>query len=353
MTHLHSEICIGNPEGILPDELFIAWLLRRNSREGRPIKPITDAWVGGFPELSRPMLGWRVVLKRGLKTIDQAWSFSSDAANLVAANHSIVPIYTANTSRGIVDSMARLLDGTGDNNSRLVQDLEYIRNRPSYGRIQYCAACCREQINQYGIHYYKREWAIPYVRCCPIHREWLRSPKCHCDEGRERPSLMARFLATRCSDCASDLFQSNPEHPSAHALKVSSWFSDWLRDPLPYMGPSKIQHCIEQTTSRLKFLDIGPLRFHRCGMYCDVFSCTDRVDWMFDYGGVLNVNSVAHTMRGFRNSCGIPAFLTFWLPVILAFDTYAEFRHVLNAAPAARSCNSLLGLGTNIASSIY
>jgi hypothetical protein len=111
------------------------------------------------------------------------------------------------------------------------------------------------------------------------------------------------------------------------------------------MSPSKIQRCIEQTIDRLVSSDIEPLRFHRCGMYCDVFSCTDRVDWMFDYGGALNVNSVAHTMRDFRNSCGIPAFLTFWLPVILAFDSYAEFRNIVDSLPRPRSSDTFLAFG--------
>ena len=315
---------------LFPHESLAGYFVRRRLIEGRDLRPVLSAFVDRIPALARTFLGWRVVPRSTAGTETVLRRFSSSRARDLACHHTIAPMYQPTLGPDVVRTMGSIFELPGAPASpRRSSVLNAIRNRPTCGRVQFCPSCFKLQVRQFGMAYYRREWSIPYVRNCTIHAEPLLRVGCpHCG-GNDKGADLSRNFEQYCQRCSADLWESGGHLPSEAYLRTDTWFGNLLRDPLPFLAPQDREYCFQAAADRLNGRRLDVQSGHRCTNECDRFACTERLGWMLDRRGRVNGQSLIHHLSWNTSYMEVPVFLLFWLPIIHAFGTVAEFRSFL------------------------
>lgn len=315
---------------LLPQESVIGYLFRRNICEGRRIEPLVSAFAGRYPELLKPLIGWRVVPKITSANSKHVQRFSMGCGESLGFHHTIAPIYQPLIGPDIIPAMGRLFEKPGRVASYYrSKATRTIRTRPTYARIQYCRQCFQEQIAEFGTPYIRRDWTIPFVRNCAKHEVPLSRFRCDDCGGKEKPSDLNRMLEQYCRHCASNLWRPDDSPAPEESMRVDRWLSDMLRRPLPYLNRRSREICICMAKERLERTPVYLDARHKCTNECDERSCIERLNWFLDKTHRLDPRSAAHTMRMEHGSRGSSPFLLFWIPIIHAYGKLSNFEACL------------------------
>ncbi len=209
--------------------------------------------------------------------------------------------------------------------------LEQIRKHPAHVRIRFCPACFRDQIAEFGVAYYRRSWAVPYIKNCVQHRTPLQGVGCpHCG-GNDGIGDLRRNLEQFCRNCDADLWVAPKTRPTAFSLLADTWFEDLLTNPLPYLTHRITRRVLGTVAEILDGRCFPGEMDHRCDRECDPFSCTERVNWMLNMVGEVDSRFLLTRAGRDTNYVGVPPFLLFWLPTIVAFRMVERLRPFLES----------------------
>ena len=309
------------------------------------MKPIHDALVARCPELTKKFFGWRIVPKINRQNWKFIKRFSTEEARTLATDHSFAAIYQPTVHPGVVVAMGRLFEYSETiGKTCRPKEVERVCYRPTSARVRYCPRCFHEQVAKFGVAYYHRQWAVPYIRSCTFHKEPLLGIACPFCGGNDGVADLSRNFEQHCRRCSADLWQPRGNLPTDTSLRTDAWFDDLIRHPLPYLSPQHRARYFQMAADRLDGCRLDVDTSHRCTNDCDEFSCTERLEWMLDRSGRVNGQSLVHYLQWNRRYMGIPVFLLFWVPIIHAFGKVAKVRSFLveNGIDADFGTNSAL-----------
>ncbi len=300
------------------------------------MKPVHDALVARCPELSKKFFGWRIVPKLNRQNWEFIKRFSKEGAQFVATNHTSAAIYQPTVHPGVVAALGRLFESSETTSKTFrPKELEPIRYRPTYVRVRYCPRCFHEQVAKYGVAYYRRQWEVPYITNCTVHREPLLGIGCPYCGGNDGVADLSRNFEQHCRRCSADLWQPRGLRPTDTSLRTDAWFDELIHHPLPYLSIEQRTQCFQMAADRLDGGRLDVDTSHRCTNECDDFACPERLQWMLDRSGVVKGQSLVHHLQWNKRYMGIPVFLLFWIPIIHAFRTVANFRPLLDEGTLA------------------
>ena len=330
----------GDSLSLMPEEYVSGYLLRRAWAEGADQRRIRSALFGRTPALTSKYVGWRIVPNLDRENCVDVSIFSEAEALTIARSHSTAGVYLPTTHPDLLTSMAKLFErGSRTNSRNLPVGLEQVRKHPAHVRIRFCPACFRDQIAEYGVAYYRRSWAVPYIKNCLRHRIPLQGVGCpHCG-GNDGIGDLRRNFEQLCRNCGADLWIVPKTRPTAFSLLADTWFEDLLTNPLPFLTHRDTRRLLGKVAEALDGCCFSDEMDHRCVRGCDPFSCTERVNWMLDIDGKIDGRFLIGRADRDTNYSGVPPFLLFWIPVIYVFGTLANLRQFFSEDGRARDGN--------------
>lgn len=329
---------------LLPDESASGFLLRRAIASGSDLGALRSGLIRLFPDFRRSMVGLRVVPRITTKNAVSLQRFKFGLGDDIGRLHTVAPLFEPLMGPDVSLAMGRLYEERRCEPAYyMTASLWPVQSRPTYSRLQYCPACFRAQVREFGTAYLRREWNIPYLRHCPQHKIALCGIGCpECQEGDVLWRIGHLFQQV-CPTCSSDQWRGNETRSEPFPLAVSQWFSDMLRQPVPHLTQEGIDSCIEITVERLGNESVYMCKDHRCTDLCEEVACVERCHWMASQSGRLLPDTVRHLMEIRISRQGTSPFLLFWLPIICAFGELSRFTAALGETLAgshhANSCS--------------
>lgn len=147
-----------------------------------------------------------------------------------------------------------------------------------WSELKFCPDCFKAQIQQYGYNWLLRDWNLPLVECCSVHKKILISYQCLCRK-ISSVSLLSNLFSGLCNKCYCDVWLSNePKRASRKQSQIEKWVSELASMPAFYLTNAAQRRLLEvvftrvnvsSRSERLRVEAVANTYFHHLKSYKD------------------------------------------------------------------------------------
>jgi|GEM_PF-3713938 len=125
-------------------------------------------------------------------------------------HHTLLPLYRSTMPAEEYDSVLSSIFFENQRRCNLPYSYFGYGTKP-YGTTNFCCFCLREQMREFGIIWFKVEWAFPGETFCVRHNVKLKSYRCNnCGSKYKNPQKMLfKLMNGKCAFCSNSMFDEN------------------------------------------------------------------------------------------------------------------------------------------------